>query len=80
MRLQSPKICLQANCHGIEVTVMSDLVDQCRPGDRIILTGIIRIEQEQLVPQAKTSLFRLRMEGNNISISVAGQEQGHKVC
>jgi replicative DNA helicase Mcm len=52
--------------HYIEVTVMSDLVDQCRPGDRIILTGIIRIEQEQLVPQAKTSLFRLRMEGNNI--------------
>lgn len=52
--------------HYIEVTVMSDLVDQCRPGDRIILTGIIRIEQEQLVPHAKTSLFRLRMEGNNI--------------
>ena len=52
--------------HYIEVTVMSDLVDQCRPGDRIILTGIIRIEQEQLVPQSKTSLFRLRMEGNNI--------------
>jgi replicative DNA helicase Mcm len=52
--------------HYIEVTVMSDLVDQCRPGDRIILTGIIRIEQEQLAPQSKTSLFRLRMEGNNI--------------
>jgi replicative DNA helicase Mcm len=52
--------------HYIEVTVMSDLVDQCRPGDRIILTGIIRIEQEQVAPQAKTSLFRLRMEGNNI--------------
>jgi replicative DNA helicase Mcm len=52
--------------HYIEVTVMSDLVDQCRPGDRIILTGIIRIEQEQLAPQAKTSLFRLRLEGNNI--------------
>lgn len=52
--------------HYVEVTVMGDLVDQCRPGDRIILTGIIRIEQEQLAPQAKTSLFRLRMEGNNI--------------
>jgi replicative DNA helicase Mcm len=52
--------------HYIEVTVMGDLVDQCRPGDRIILTGIIRIEQEQLAPQTKTSLFRLRMEGNNI--------------
>jgi replicative DNA helicase Mcm len=52
--------------HYVEVTVMGDLVDQCRPGDRIILTGIIRIEQEQLAPQVKTSLFRLRMEGNNI--------------
>ncbi|MGI0037311.1 MAG: minichromosome maintenance protein MCM, partial [Nitrososphaera sp.] len=52
--------------HYVEVTVMGDLVDQCRPGDRIMLTGIIRIEQELLAPQAKTSLFRLRMEGNNI--------------
>ena len=45
---------------------MGDLVDRCRPGDRIMLTGIVRIEQEQLSPQIKTSLFRLRMEGNNI--------------
>lgn len=52
--------------HYVEVTVMGDLVDECRPGDRIMLTGIIRIEAEQLAPQVKTSLFRLRMEGNNI--------------
>ncbi|MEW6604392.1 MAG: minichromosome maintenance protein MCM [Thermoproteota archaeon] len=52
--------------HYVEVTVMGDLVDQCRPGDRIMLTGIIRIEQEPVAPAAKTSLFRLRMEGNNI--------------
>ena len=52
--------------HYVEVTVMGDLVDQCRPGDRIMLTGIIRIEAEQLAPQVKTSLFRLRVEGNNI--------------
>src|SRR6476661_10724536 len=52
--------------HYVEVTVMGDLVDQCRPGDRIMLTGIIRIEQEQVSPQLKTNLFRLRMEGNNI--------------
>lgn len=52
--------------HYVEVTVMGDLVDRCRPGDRIMLTGIVRIEQEQLSPQIKTSLFRLRMEGNNI--------------
>nr|WP_236561642.1 minichromosome maintenance protein MCM [Nitrososphaera sp. AFS] len=52
--------------HYVEVTVMGDLVDQCRPGDRIMLTGIVRIEQEQVSPQIKTALFRLRMEGNNI--------------
>lgn len=52
--------------HYVEVTVMGDLVDQCRPGDRVMLTGIVRIEAEQLAPQVKTSLFRLRMEGNNI--------------
>ena len=52
--------------HYVEVTVMADLVDRCRPGDRIMLTGIVRIEQEQISPQVKTSLFKLRMEGNNI--------------
>ena len=52
--------------HYVEVTVMGDLVDRCRPGDRIMLTGIVRIEQEQISPQVKSSLFRLRMEGNNI--------------
>jgi replicative DNA helicase Mcm len=51
--------------HYVEVTVMDDLVDRCRPGDRVLLTGIVRIEQEQLL-QVRTSLFRLRMEGNNI--------------
>ena len=52
--------------HYLEVTIIGDLVDQCRPGDRLLLTGIVRIEQEQLSQQMKTSLFRLRMEGNNI--------------
>src|SRR5215210_6803277 len=57
--------------HYIEVTILGDLVDQCRPGDRIMLTGIIRIDQEPSFVSGnsttqKTSLFRLRMEGNNI--------------
>lgn len=51
--------------HYVEVTVMDDLVDRCRPGDRVLLTGIVRIEQE-LSLQIRTSLFKLRMEGNNI--------------
>jgi replicative DNA helicase Mcm len=58
--------------HYIEVTILGDLVDQCRPGDRIMLTGVVRIDQEMSYgtgnsgSQMKTSLFKLRMEGNNI--------------
>ncbi|MCY3854553.1 MAG: minichromosome maintenance protein MCM [Thaumarchaeota archaeon] len=53
--------------HYIDVTVKQDLVDNARPGDRIILTGIVRIEQDPL-PGAKTNsaLYRLRIDGNNI--------------
>ena len=60
--------------HYIEVTILGDLVDQCRPGDRVMLTGVVRIDQESSSftsgnsssSQIKNSLFRLRMEGNNI--------------
>jgi replicative DNA helicase Mcm len=53
--------------HYIDVTVKQDLVDNARPGDRIILTGIVRIEQDP-IPGAKTNnaLYRLRIDGNNI--------------
>ena len=66
--------------HYVEVTVMDDLVDRCRPGDRVLLTGIVRIEQEQSV-QVRTSLFRLRMEGNNIEYlgGLAGNKEGRTV-
>src|SRR5438093_5913014 len=66
--------------HYVEVTVMDDLVDRCRPGDRVLLTGIVRIEQEQWI-QVRTSLFRLRMEGNNIEYlgGLAGNKDGRTV-
>ena len=53
--------------HYIDVTIKQDLVDNARPGDRIILTGIVRIEQEAIVGARATSgLYRLRIDGNNI--------------
>ena len=53
--------------HYIDVSVKQDLVDNARPGDRIILTGIVRIEQEP-IPGARSNsaLYRLRIDGNNI--------------
>lgn len=53
--------------HYIDVTIKQDLVDNARPGDRIILTGIVRIEQEQIAgTRVHSGLHRLRIEGNNI--------------
>ncbi len=54
--------------HYIDVTIKQDLVDNARPGDRIILTGIVRIEQEPIVgvSRASSGLYRLRVDGNNI--------------
>ena len=54
--------------HYVDVSIKQDLVDNARPGDRIILTGIIRIEQEAVVGvnRANSGLYRLRIDGNNI--------------
>ena len=53
--------------HYVDVSIKQDLVDNARPGDRIILTGIVRIEQEFIaVGKATSGLYRLRIDGNNI--------------
>lgn len=54
--------------HYVDIVVIGDLVKSFRPGDRVILTGIVRIEREALNNQVAQSgnLFRLRLEANNI--------------
>ena len=54
--------------HYVNVSMKQDLVDYARPGDRIVLSGIVRIEQERVfgVKQSESALYRLRMDGNNI--------------
>ncbi|MGQ0638326.1 MAG: minichromosome maintenance protein MCM [Nitrososphaerota archaeon] len=53
--------------HYVDVTVLQDLVDNARPGDRVILTGIVRIEQEHIPSmRGKSGIYRLRIQGNNI--------------
>jgi len=53
--------------HYVEVSLKQDLVDNARPGDRIILSGIVRIEQEHITGSLTGSpLYRLRIDGNNI--------------
>ena len=68
--------------HYIDVTLRQDLVDNARPGDRIILTGIVRIEQESVsgVQRGHSGLYRLRIEGNNIEFfSGRGAKTSRKI-
>ncbi len=48
--------------HYVEVIVKGNLVDVSRPGDRILLTGIVKIEQND----KSEGIFNMRMEGNNV--------------
>ena len=54
--------------HYIDVAIKQDLVDNARPGDRIILSGIVRIEQESIsgISRVNSGLYRLRIDGNNV--------------
>ena len=54
--------------HYLDITVKQDLVDDARPGDRVVLTGIVRIEQEKMsgVSKSNSPLYRLRLDGNNV--------------
>ena len=68
--------------HYIDVTIRQDLVNNARPGDRIILTGIVRVEQESVagIPKSQSGLYRLRIEGNNIEfLSGRGSKTNRKI-
>jgi replicative DNA helicase Mcm len=67
--------------HYVDVTIKQDLVDNARPGDRIILSGIVRIEQESLIGSRTTSgLYRLRIEGNNVEfLGGRGKKTSRKI-
>jgi len=54
--------------HYVNVSMKQDLVDYARPGDRIVLTGIVRIEQERIsgISKSESALYRLRIDGDNI--------------
>ena len=68
--------------HYVDVTIRQDLVDNSRPGDRIILTGVVRVEQESVagVQRGHSGLYRLRIEGNNIEfLSGRGSKTDRKI-
>lgn len=64
----------------IDIMIKQDLVDYARPGDRIALTGIVRVEQESVtgISRERSGLYRLRIEGNNIEF-LGGRSKSRKM-
>ncbi|MGB9659038.1 MAG: LAGLIDADG family homing endonuclease [Nitrososphaerales archaeon] len=53
---------------AFDVSLQGDIVNSARPGDRIILTGIVRAEAEYSQAAGKLRLFRSKMEGNYVEV------------
>ena len=57
-----------------DVDLEGDIVNTARPGDRLVLTGIVRAEQDVTPGQARSRVFRSKIEGN--LLEVAGKDPG----
>ncbi len=53
--------------HYADVKLTNDLVDNTRPGDRIILTGIVRAEVDY--ENKSNQFYKIRIDGNNIEFA-----------
>ncbi|MGC8555684.1 MAG: minichromosome maintenance protein MCM [Conexivisphaera sp.] len=58
--------------HYVDVEVTGDIVDRVRPGDRVVVTGIVRAEPESEEargrPAAALAIFDTRLEANYIEV------------
>jgi replicative DNA helicase Mcm len=57
-----------------DVDVVGDIVNTARPGDRIVLSGVVRAELDITPGQARTRVFRSKIDSN--LIEVAGKDPG----
>ncbi len=57
-----------------DVDVVGDIVNTARPGDRIVLSGVVRAEIDITPGQARTRVFHSKIDSN--LIEVAGKDPG----
>ena len=57
---------------SIDVLLFEDLVDSARPGDRVSITGVVRVLEESGVRRGRPKGFELLIEANYVD--VAGRE------
>ena len=60
---------------SFDVNLSADLVNRARPGDRLILTGIVKTEAQYSRGTEKLTIFRTSINGNHIDIESKGPEE-----
>ncbi len=58
-----------------DVNVEGDIVNMARPGDRVVLTGIVRAVPDYTVGQVRTRLFRSQIDCNQVEVKGKEPEQ-----
>ncbi len=51
-----------------DVNVEGDIVNTARPGDRVVLTGVVRAVPDYTVGQVRTRLFRSQIDCNQVEV------------
>ncbi|MEM3637625.1 MAG: ATP-binding protein [Conexivisphaerales archaeon] len=60
---------------SLDAELLGDLVNRARPGDRIVITGIVRAEPESGIGAGRQSTFRTRLDANYIDVRGKELEQ-----
>jgi len=58
-----------------DVNVEGDIVNMARPGDRVVLTGIVRAVPDYTVGQVRTRLFKSQIDCNQVEVKGKEPEQ-----
>ena len=58
-----------------DVNVEGDIVNNARPGDRVVLTGVVRAVPDYSVGQVKTRLFKSQIDCNHVEVRGKEPEQ-----
>ncbi|GBC75404.1 hypothetical protein HRbin06_00722 [archaeon HR06] len=53
---------------SFDVSISGDIVGLAKPGDRVIVNGIVRAEPETISRTSNSRIFKLRIEGNYVEI------------
>jgi len=58
-----------------DVNIEGDIVNMARPGDRVVLTGVVRAVPDYSLGQVRTRLFRSQIDCNHVEVKGKDPEQ-----